>query len=273
MRANFFRSLRKIVEEECKKTPSTFNAFAKKNPWIFEAIRYDNKINFKGDNLQGINFSAPCRVDLSQKNFSEANLMYSIFSGVILQLAILEKVHACGIDLRNADLSGAILIEGNFKNAKFQHAKLNGTQLVKTDLEGAYLCGVTGDASTDFSGANLTNSNLTNANLPGVNFRNANLTNADLQGADLQGAIFDGAILDDTNLTALNTWGQKGLPILTIAGFINRLVKSYHEEDQEKVKMELMKIFMLEWQGSNGNGDGHKSGRKSIEKMVAEICN
>ena len=84
-------------------------------------------------------------------------------------------------DLRNAILTGAILIDADLSGATLIDADLTGAILIGADLRGAIL-----------SGAILRNAILRNAIL-----RNADLSGADLSYADLSGAILTGAILDE----------------------------------------------------------------------------
>ncbi len=93
--------------------------------------------------------------------------------------------HGEGMDLFEADLSGAILIE----------ADLIGAILMVADLSGANLSGA------NLSRANLFSANLTRADLKGAEFFRADFMGADLTGADLSGARLMGANLTLANLT------------------------------------------------------------------------
>ena len=95
----------------------------------------------------------------------------------VLGPACAPRVQAQGIDLRDADLSGA-------------------------NLYGAYLRGA------DLSGANLRGADLSGANLRGADLRGANLYGADLRDADLSGANLYGADLRGANLRGAWRWSD-----------------------------------------------------------------
>ena len=87
--------------------------------------------------------------------------------GIKIGLAVRAAIEK-NADLRNADLSGAVL-----RNAVLRNAVLSGADLRNAVLRNA-----------DLSGADLRNADLRNADL-----RNADLRNADLRNADLSGAV------------------------------------------------------------------------------------
>lgn len=85
--------------------------------------------------------------------------------------AYLEQVDLSGADLREVDLSEAILIYANLSgadltNANLSGAKLSGADLSGADLTNANLSGVV-TLSTDLSGATLFFANISGANLTG----------------------------------------------------------------------------------------------------------
>jgi hypothetical protein len=83
-------------------------------------------------------------------------------------------------DLREADLSGAILA-----GADLREADLSGASLYGADLRGAILAGA------DLNGADLRGADLREADLSGADLNEASLYGADLRGADLRGANID----------------------------------------------------------------------------------
>ena len=122
-----------------------------------------------------------------------------------------------GLDLHNADLSGARFNETNLsraylsksvlKRAKFTHANLRMADFFESDLTGALL------AEADLRDANLGLSNLCKANLKEANLRGAQLTKAKMQGAvltwaDLRKAHLDQADLTDADLSHANLTGS-----------------------------------------------------------------
>lgn len=90
-----------------------------------------------------------------------------------------------GFDLRNADLSNAML----------DGASLVGAHLARANLEDATLDGC------DLVRVSLREANLSGASLQGANLRFADLTRANLTGAILYDADLSGAKLDETVVT------------------------------------------------------------------------
>ncbi len=97
-------------------------------------------------------------------------------------------------DLRDLNLSGAVL-----EGAMFTDANLSGSKLENADLYWS-----------NFFRADLSNTSLVGASVRGCKFISAKLTNADLRGADfskdnlggptqLQGADLTGCLIEGTN--------------------------------------------------------------------------
>jgi uncharacterized protein YjbI with pentapeptide repeats len=114
-----------------------------------------------------------------------------------------------GVNMGEADLTGAIMRYTDLSNTNLYNSKLHNADLRYADLSNTYLSGADlTDADltgADLTGADLNNADLTGANLNGADLRNANLhradlTDADLTGADLTGADLSGALLFGTNL-------------------------------------------------------------------------
>ncbi|MDR1442024.1 MAG: pentapeptide repeat-containing protein [Bifidobacteriaceae bacterium] len=128
--------------------------------------------------------------------------------------------------LRNADLRGVMVEQGNFKasqlrGADFTDAVLRGASFKASDLTDAIFDGA------DLTGADLASANAKNGSFKGTNLtyarlshaalRNADLSSAVLVGtqikfADLRGALFDGNTLtgvafDGANLTGASFRG------------------------------------------------------------------
>ncbi|AII42183.1 hypothetical protein KR100_02030 [Synechococcus sp. KORDI-100] len=92
------------------------------------------------------------------------------------------------VDLENAKLNWALLL-----NADLEGAELNNAYLWMADLREANL------DSANLEGANLQGANLQGAELTSANLRSANLQGAELQHADLTGALYlDQAVNADT---------------------------------------------------------------------------
>jgi uncharacterized protein YjbI with pentapeptide repeats len=103
-----------------------------------------------------------------------------------------------GQDLREVDLTGAML-----RDASFKRADLSGAILADTDARRAkFVSAVLHE--TQFDNANLAVADLTKAELQGASLRNANLTRARLFRANLSGADLTGARLEGTDLLHAN---------------------------------------------------------------------
>ena len=92
-------------------------------------------------------------------------------------------------DLRGAKLRGVDLSEANLSGADLRGAKLRGVDLSEANLSEADLRGA------DLSGANLREAKLRIADLSGANLRGVDLSEANLSGANLRGADLRGASL------------------------------------------------------------------------------
>ena len=121
-------------------------------------------------------------------------------------------------DLRDADLSGAVLTASNLREADLRGANLKGSFLMKADLRNALL------DETNLSGAklgwarlndarlskailvdtDLRESSLTNARFIRADLSMANLMGSQLIAADLRGAKLDGTNLKNANLYNVN---------------------------------------------------------------------
>jgi len=93
------------------------------------------------------------------------------------------------LDLRKADLRGAILAEKDLSGSHLQEVDLSGADLHFSILNNANL-----------RGARLAEANLSEAQLIGASLRGAYLPDANLSGSDLTGAILRGAELMEANL-------------------------------------------------------------------------
>jgi uncharacterized protein YjbI with pentapeptide repeats len=96
---------------------------------------------------------------------------------------------ALPMDLRKANIPGAILLKAHLEDAGFGEAHLEEAYLVAAHLEGA-----------TFPGTHLDHAALVNAHLEGAFLRGAHLDGAYLRGAHLEGADLGGAHLDHAAL-------------------------------------------------------------------------
>lgn len=150
---------------------------------------------------------------------ADATQLSILQQGVVIWNQWRELNPAVKPDLREADLTGRILVGVNLARARLAGAYLARAQLRAADLRGADLSGaelqeanlcradlseanLTEAAlnSADLTAANLTRAELIAADLGGANLKDADLTAANLTEADLGRAILDGAILCEATL-------------------------------------------------------------------------
>lgn len=131
--------------------------------------------------------------NLSETNFSGANLIRASLAGADLQGKNFYMAQLTRANLRGANLSGAELGNADLRGADLRGAKLGESFLYKANLEEANL-----------TGAQLCNADLRGANLNGANLSEADFGIADLSAADLRGANLCGAKLMGTRLVASN---------------------------------------------------------------------
>ena len=120
------------------------------------------------------------------------------------------------IDLREGDLTGAILngvilSEADLRGADLRKADLRGADFSEANLNGADLCGAD-LRDTNFTLANLieaelVDTNFSRADLSGADFLKANLSRAGLIEVNLKGANLTEAILTDAYLASSNLFG------------------------------------------------------------------
>jgi hypothetical protein len=92
------------------------------------------------------------------------------------------RVGSGEVDLANANIPGASLVDDDLRGAVLAHANLRGANLIGADLRGA-----------DLGGADLTDANLSHANLIDAYLNGANLSRAYLNDAQLGQAQLDSA--------------------------------------------------------------------------------
>jgi len=139
------------------------------------------------------------KIDLVQANLRGAHLVQANLRGADLRGAHLFKANLRGAYLRGAHLSGANLREADLREADLREADLDGAVLWGANLSETNLGGAV------FWGANLSITNLYKANLSGAklgwaNLWAANFTKANLRGADFTEANLSGAILCEADL-------------------------------------------------------------------------
>ncbi len=154
-----------------------------------------------------LNFSG---VDLSEANLSGAKLSGVNFSNANLSIVNLSGANLSEANFSNAKLNVARLSGANLASAIMNNASLNVANLIRADLSRAQLRGATLIRAelirADLSRADLLEADLTSADLREATLRQANLRQANLSEALLRGAFLTGANLEMANLNATDLY-------------------------------------------------------------------
>jgi hypothetical protein len=173
--------------------------------------RFYPGVDLSGQNLSGVDF-ADC--DLTGANLASTNLEGADLSGATVDGLKSGSVTGTPAALPTgwvlksgwligpgADLSGAIILGGDFSGVDFTGVDLSGTgfglgpNLSGADLSGAVLTAPPiGFVGVDLSGANLSGLDLSTSTLSGSTLTGANIDDTDLSGATLDGVISGGLI-------------------------------------------------------------------------------
>lgn len=138
---------------------------------------------------------------LDAEETSESNNKWSLVKEIVskpVKDRKLRDADLSGVNLINANLSGADLNDADLSGANLSNVNLSGADLIDADLIGAYLI------LTDLSGADLIGAELIGADLSRANLSDANLSDANLSDADLIGAYLINADLSGANLSGAN---------------------------------------------------------------------
>ena len=133
-----------------------------------------------------------------------------------LRELVLPYALLAGVDLRNADLSGAELENSHLEGALLTHANLANASLARSHLEGANLdhakLGYANLASASLEGASLRHAQLTRTTLDDAYLAHADLTGARLRSDSLRAAHSEGVQLQGVQfeVPAPNTAGANG---------------------------------------------------------------
>jgi uncharacterized protein YjbI with pentapeptide repeats/uncharacterized RDD family membrane protein YckC len=168
--------------------------------------------------------------DLSRIDLSSAT------TGVAPFTLVLDKIDLSGINFRSTVLTNASLRGSRFYGTGDDRrfgtfddwiADLSGADLKEANLSGALLSHVLMNR-TNLIRATLSQSNLSYAILTGANLSSAQLQNADLRQAVLENAIFTGANLVEANLTQANLQGARLGQVNAIGAYLQfgRLTQS-----------------------------------------------
>ena len=128
-------------------------------------------------------------------DFSNSDLAYLDLRDTDLSRAVLASANLTGARIRRAELTEAILQESNLENADLLNCRLPYSDLRSANLKAA----------------NLFKADLREANLSGANLTGAILSAVDLRGAIVSSTIFDNAVLSGTDLRGVNLEGAIGL--------------------------------------------------------------
>lgn len=109
----------------------------------------------------------------------EIDLKGSVMTGATLSSARLERARMAGVDLEKAQFELVNAISADLSRTNLHRANLTGAYLENTNLAGANL------DRANLTGAFLKHTNLRDANLEHANFNSAYLEEADLRGATL----------------------------------------------------------------------------------------
>ncbi|MBD0336256.1 MAG: pentapeptide repeat-containing protein, partial [Cyanobacteria bacterium Co-bin13] len=154
--------------------------------------------------------------DLTEADFSRANLRYVSFRGSSLLRSALNGSEAAFADFSKANLGSAEVISANLSQALLIDASLVGADLTESNLSGANLTAArlhqVQAPGVNLEGANMTRVeghevNLSNANLRGATLVQADLSDSQLTGADLSGANLENARLHGAQLQTANLQG------------------------------------------------------------------
>lgn len=131
-----------------------------------------------------------CVIELSGADLKQVNLSRAILNDADLSGANLVEANLTAAALNRTDLSGAKLSKANLLRAELRGASLSGADLTGTELIGA-----------DLRDGDLHSTYLSDAYLNGADLRDSNLSGADLQDANLSSADLSGANLSDVDLS------------------------------------------------------------------------
>jgi len=145
---------------------------------------------FDHSSLKGCIFS---QARLFHVHVNEANFEGSDFRG-----ANMFGMEGHGTNMRNCDLTNALLKDAEFTYCDFSHTLGVNARLIRAVLSHS-IFDSTNFSSCDFTGARLEGVRFFNANLENSNFQGSHLQGTDFNGANLKGCTFYGARLKNTN--------------------------------------------------------------------------
>ena len=178
--------------------------------------------------------SIPTTIDFSATDLRDSDLAGTTISQGNFKTSALQNSN-----FRNASLTNATFYASDVHGSDFQNADLTNATFKVTDAHGsnfshANLTNVQMDKSdvkgSDFTKANLTNTRLKMVNLGDVNFEGANLTNTDFSNSDIRGVSFEGQTLVGA---IFNNMSKKGLKGTSFKNATLRSVSFHHSDAKE----------------------------------------
>ena len=149
---------------------NTVDILYKEDLTVKDAKVFGRYLEKEKDRAKPLNYEICENLDLSKRDFSGINLMFSSFMGC---------------DFTNTNLENSTLLMNNFKGATFKNTNLINSQLL----------------DADFSDAMLENIDFKNAKLKHISFKNAKLINVKFNEALLVEQVnFDGVTLINTKI-------------------------------------------------------------------------
>ena len=150
---------------------------------------------------------------LNNADLRDCDLSHAVLSGMNLWGAKLSNSKASHANLWGAQLDGADLRQGDLRSVNLERSSLRGAvmsqaRLAKANLWGADLTNVAADhvdlSGCDLRSVELVGADLTRANLSGADLRGAVFRKCKLVGAELAGANLQGVDLADSDLRWAN---------------------------------------------------------------------
>jgi uncharacterized protein YjbI with pentapeptide repeats len=179
-------------------------------------------------------------VNLFEANLSGADLSGANLSEALLIGANLAKANLVKVNLAGARLARANLNEADLAGASLYRADLLEANLAKANLTGASLLRAELIRVTLF-GANLSGARLAWANLYWANLMNANLSGANLMRANLVGTNFTGANLRGCRIHGISAWNLK----LDLATQKDLIITRYNEPKITVDNLEVAQFIYL----------------------------
>lgn len=161
---------------------------------LYAGVAVDlSDLDFSNANLQGACFAG---ANLEGAKFNGANLNLATFEGANLQNAKFEKTTARDVNMFAANIDGAEFSSADFGRAYMSHSSAQDAQVSKTSFNFADIRNGTWD------GAQVSGSTFNYADLEGISLANAVIKQTSMQHANLDRSILEGCEMIKTDLTS-----------------------------------------------------------------------